>query len=166
MNPRPLASIEPSLPRDTTRAIVELIDAWADAWNAHDMQQARGLVAADVDFVTVSGLWLKGGEEFLSHHREIHRMQMRDSRWTNRGYELRSIRDDLCLVHLEWTIAGDREPDGTPRTRRHGLFTWLIERRGDTWHIIAVHNGDRRAGVRPRLSAEGIDGPSIGEARL
>jgi uncharacterized protein (TIGR02246 family) len=165
MNPRPLASIEPSPPLDTNRAIVELIGAWADAWNAHDMQQARGLVAADVDFVTVSGLWLKGGEEFLSHHRAIHRMQMRDSRWTNLGYELRSVRDDLCLVRLEWTIAGDREPDGTPRARRYGLFTWLTERRGDTWHIIAVHNGDLRAGVRHRLSGKGIDGRSTGEAR-
>jgi len=165
MNPRPRASIEPSLPHDTNRAIVELIDAWADAWNAHDMRQARRLVAADVDFVTVSGLWLKGGEEFLAHHRAIHRMQMRDSRWTNLGYELRSVRDDLCLVHLEWTIADDREPDGTPRARRYGLFTWLIERRGAAWHIIAAHNGDLRAGIRHRLSGEEIYAASTEEAR-
>jgi uncharacterized protein (TIGR02246 family) len=165
MNASPLASIEASPLPDTKRAIVGLIEAWADAWNAHDMQRARGLVAADVDFVTVAGLWLKGGEEFLSHHREIHRMRMRESRWTNLGYELRSVRDDLCLVHLEWTTAGDREPDGTPRARRYGLFTWLIERRGDTWHIIAVHNSDLRAGVRHRLSGEGGDGPSTRETR-
>ena len=165
MSPRPRASTEPAPPDDASRAIVALIDAWADAWNAHDMQQARGLVAADVDFVTVSGLWLKGGEEFLSHHRAIHRMQMRDSRWTNLGFELRSVGDDLCLVHLEWTIVGDREPDGTPRARRYGLFTWLIEKRGAAWHIIAVHNGDLRAGFRHRLSGAGIDRPSTEEAR-
>jgi uncharacterized protein (TIGR02246 family) len=165
MNSRPLASIEPSRPEDANRAIVGLIEAWADAWNAHDMQRACGLVAADVDFVTVAGLWLKGGQEFLSHHREIHQMRMRDSRWTNLGYELRWLRDDLCLVHLEWTIGGDRDPDGTPRVRRYGLFTWLVERRGDSWNIIAVHNGDLRTGVRHRLSGEGIDGPSMQEAR-
>jgi uncharacterized protein (TIGR02246 family) len=159
MNPRPLASIEPSRPDDTNRAIVDLIEAWADAWNAHDMQRARGLVAADVDFVTVAGLWLKGGEEFLSHHREIHHMRMRDSCWTNLRYELRSVRDDLCLVHLEWTIAGEGEPDGTPRARRYGLFTWLTERRGDSWRIAVAHNGNLRADVRHRLSGIGINHP-------
>jgi uncharacterized protein (TIGR02246 family) len=43
-----------------------LIEAWARAWNAHDMQAAAALVHDDVDFVTVAGLWLRGRDEFAT----------------------------------------------------------------------------------------------------
>src|ERR1700724_1000835 len=145
MDRKALARTHPSPANDAERAVSGLIHAWADAWNAHDMEQARSLVAADVDFVTVAGLWLKGGGEFLAHHRAIHRMQMWESEWTNLQYEPRFIREDLCLVHLEWTIAGDRDPDGTPRERRYGFFPLLIGRRGAQLLIIAGHNCDLRA---------------------
>ena len=142
---------------DSQRTIVRLVHAWADAWNAHDMEQARSLLTADVDFVTVAGLWLKGGEEFLAHHRGIHRTQMRESEWTNLQYQLRFMRADLCLVHLEWTIAGERDADGMPRHRRYGVFTWLTERHDDRWLIVAVHNTNLRAGLRHRLSGVGSE---------
>jgi uncharacterized protein (TIGR02246 family) len=153
------ARMQPSPAKDAEQAIIRIMHAWADAWNAHDMEQARALVAAEIEFVTVAGLWLKGGAEFLAHHRAIHRMQMRESEWTNLQYELRFIREDLCLVHLEWMVAGDRNPDGTPRERRYGLFTWLTERRGEGWLIIAVHNSDLRLDLRHRLSRVGSTTP-------
>jgi uncharacterized protein (TIGR02246 family) len=133
-------------------AVVDLIAAWADAWNAHDMERARTLVAENVDFVTVAGLWLKGDEEFLAHHHAIHRAQMRDSRWTNAAFELSWMRDGLCLLHLEWTITGDRDANGTPRPRRDGLFTWLIECDGRTARILAAHNSNLRHDLRHRLA--------------
>ena len=91
---------------------------------------------------------------------EIHYAQMRHSRWTNLGYEVTPVRDDLYLVHLEWTIAGDRDPDGTPRDRRYGLFTWLTERRADRGRILAAHNSNLRPGLRHRLSGANLNHPS------
>lgn len=155
MDRNALALTQRPPPAESQQAIIGLIHAWAAAWNHHDMEGAQPLVAVDVDFVTVAGLWLKGSEEFLSHHRAIHRMQMRESEWTNLGHELKFIRTDLCLVHLEWTIAGERESDGTARRRRYGLFTWLTERRNGRWLIIAVHNANLRADLRHRLSRAG-----------
>ena len=144
--------MEQPLPHDPPPAIVNLIGAWADAWNAHDMERARTLIADNVDFVTVAGLWLKGADEFLAHHREIHRTHMRDTRWINRAYELAWIRPDLCLVHLEWTVAGGRGSDGAVRPHRDGLFTWLVENGGATGRILAAHNTNLRADARHRLS--------------
>ena len=140
------------LPRDPSPAIANLIAAWADAWNAHDMELAHTLVADNVDFVTVAGLWLKGAEEFLAHHREIHRARMRESRWTTVAHELAWMRDGLSLVHLEWIITGDRDPNGRLRARREGLFTWLIESCGQTVRILAAHNSNLRHDVRHRLA--------------
>jgi hypothetical protein len=82
---------------------------------------------------------------------------MRESRWTTVGYELSWTRDGLSLVHLEWIITGDREPDGRPRARREGLFTWLIESCGQTGRILAAHNSNLRHDVRHRLAKATLD---------
>ena len=132
--------------------IEKLVSAWASAWNRHDMEAAALLVMPDVDFVNVLGRWLKGRDEFVDHHRWLHRMQMRNSTWTNLDHETHLIRDDLAIVHLEWTIEGDHDPDGTPRSQRHGLFTWVLSRTQECWRIVAAHNTNLQPGVGHRLS--------------
>lgn len=132
-----------------------LAACWMAAWNAHDMHAAAVLLAPDVEFITVGGLWLRGRSEFLVYHQRIHAIQMRDSRWTNLAIDSRLLRDDLAMVHLEWMIVGDRDPDGTPRAPREGIFTWLAvyEACGGAWHIKASHNTNLRRDVKHRLSA-------------
>lgn len=146
----------PATRPDPAGAAEALADAWATAWNAHDMEAAAGLVAADVEFVTVAGHWLRGRAEFLAYHCGIHAAQMRDSRWAGLAVDTRPLRDGLALVHLEWAIEGDRDPDGTPRAPREGIFTWIAAREGDgAWRIAVAHNTNLRGGVRHRLSSDG-----------
>jgi len=132
-----------------------LVEAWAAAWNAHDMQRAAALVAADVDFVTVAGRWLKGRDEFLCHHRDIHRRQMRDTTWATLGYEVRRLHEDFALAHLEWVISGERDADGGPRAARSGIFTWVVASTGDARLITAAHNTNLRADTSHRLACRG-----------
>ena len=127
--------------------------AWARAWNAHDMHAAARLVAPDVDFVTVAGLWLRGKDEFLRHHQDIHRSHLRTSTWTTQGYDTRWLREDLALVHVEWTITGERDVDGTPRQPRSGVFTWILDC-GDGVPLIAAAHNTNLGNVRPRLARE------------
>lgn len=137
---------------DLAGAAKALADAWAAAWNAHDMEAAAGLVAMEVEFVTVAGHWLRGRAEFLAYHRGIHTAQMRDSRWAGLAVDTRLLRDGLALIHLEWAIEGDRDPDGTPRAPRKGIFTWIAAREEDgAWRIAVAHNTNLRAGVHHRL---------------
>jgi len=140
-------------PEPAEVAIAALVQAWSDAWNTHEMTRAANLVMAEVEFVTIGGRWLRGRDEFLAYHRQIHVMQMRDSRWTNRAWTVRLIRDGLMLVHLEWSIRGDRDPDGTSRNPREGLFTWLVGQESGAWRIAVAHNTNLRPNVRHRLSA-------------
>jgi uncharacterized protein (TIGR02246 family) len=152
MGPEPQTPSTAPLPDDEPAAIGSIAARWADAWNTHDADAMADLVATDVDFVSVSGQGLRGADEFRQMHRELHRMQMRDSRWTNVGHRIRTLQDDLALVHLEWTIVGDREPDGTLRSPRRGIFTWLIARCGRYWQIIAAQNTNLRVDVNHRLA--------------
>src|SRR3989440_11729519 len=102
--------------------IEELVSAWADAWNHHDAEAAAELVMPEVDFVNVLGRWFKGKDEFLEHHRQLHAGQMRNSLWRNLSHEARFVSENMVVVHLEWTIEGDENADGTPRRRRQGIF--------------------------------------------
>src|SRR5258705_11909158 len=77
------------------------------------MEAAAALETPDVDFINVLGRWLKGRAEFAEHHRRLHCVQMRNSTWINLTHEIRFIHGDLAIVHLEWTIEGDQDPDGT-----------------------------------------------------
>lgn len=148
---------------DVTAKATALAAAWADAWNQHDMDAAASLVAPDVEFVTVAGLWLQGRDEFLKHHRHIHTMQMRDSQWVNLAISQRPIQNDLVLIHLEWGVTGDRESDGTPRQPRLGLFTWLTNPVGEVLRILAAHNTNLRPDLRHRLSGSAGSNTITGE---
>ena len=148
------------MPTELQDIIDTLIGSWAQAWNGHDADALAALVWPDVEFITVAGLWLRGAPAFAAHHRSLHDGPMRGTRWTNHGHDMRRLHYDLALVYLEWTIAGEREPDGAARPDRPGVFTWLLMRDGAAWRIAAAHNTNLRADVRHRLvSAAGAAEP-------
>jgi len=127
--------------------------AWQSAWNRHDAEALSALVAPDVEFVTVTGLWLRGRQEFLAHHRLMHATQMRESRWTNVGATCRMLGVGHALQHLEWRIEGDFNPDGTRRAPRHGIFTWVLQLRASPL-ILAGHNTNNGSHLAHRLAGE------------
>ena len=136
-----------------SRDIERLICLWQDAWNAHDMHAAAELVMREVDFVVVSGRWLRGRAEFLQHHFDIHRMRMRDSTWATLGWHAGALNDESALVHVEWEITGERDFDGTPRPSRSGVFTWITGRAGGSALILAAQNTNHAPGITPRLAS-------------
>ena len=134
---------------------VSLIDAWARAWNGHDMRAAATLVASDVDFVTVAGLWLKGRDEFGRHHHDVHTRHLRATTWKTLASEVRPLGDDLALAHLEWEIVGELGAGDAPRPPRCGIFTWVMAIREGRWSILAAHNTNLRADTSHRLTGRG-----------
>jgi|SRR5215213_7748544 len=153
MNFEPKTLVGVATPADSGAAIAAIVTAWADAWNAHDVNAMAELVAPDIDFVTVSGRWLRGTEEFCEWHRRIHRQHLSESRWSNLQYRSRSLTTDLSVVHIEWTIEGERCPAGKLRPHRSGIFIWLIQRRERGWFIAAAQNTNLGEGVTHLLSA-------------
>lgn len=127
--------------------------AWQLAWNNHDAEALAALVAPDVEFVTVAGLWLRGRDDFHAHHRQLHRTQMSTSTWTTVGATLRMLGDGHALQHVEWRIEGDRDPDGSPRLPRQGIFTWVLQLQTGT-RILVGHNTNLASHLSHRLSLE------------
>jgi ketosteroid isomerase-like protein len=54
--------------------------------------------------------------------------------------EVKFIRGDTAIVIGEWSIAGVKELDGTPRQHQKGKFTWVLEKRQEIWWVVAVQN--------------------------
>jgi len=122
-------------------AIREIRNQWEIAWNAHDMELLASLVTPGVDFVHVMGGWLGGRDVFQRYHAERHAAQFKNSTTRSGGMSIRPLTPDICLVHVNWSMSGDTEFDGTHRHQpREGIITWIVVRSGERWLIDAAHN--------------------------
>src|SRR5690349_17714318 len=113
-----------SIPVEEAAAVMAA--EWQAAWNTHDMSRMAALLTDDADFVNVAGIHLKGKAEIEHVHGELHRTRFHASVWKNGAVQVQSLRPDIALVHLAWSVRGDFDPDGTPRKPRNGLFSWLL----------------------------------------
>ena len=90
-------------------------------------------------FKTGWKIW-KGRVEVERVHAATHMTQFHHSVWENHEVQVQLLGPDLGLAHLRWSIRGDFDPDGTPRTPRSGRFSWLLQRDGERWLIRAAQN--------------------------
>lgn len=121
-------------------AIKQIEKDWQAAWNQHDMKALTALVAEDVDFVTVAGLWLKGRKEFEEQHTAIHAMRFKESVRTTTDVQVKFLRPDVAIVHVRGEIKGEKARDGTPLQPRQGIFTRVVTKEGGKWLIKASQN--------------------------
>jgi uncharacterized protein (TIGR02246 family) len=126
------------------RAIRQLAQQYETGWNTHNMEVLGRMRTNDIDFVVVTGEHRKGREASMAQLAEQHRTQFRDSTWTNERVSVQLLRPDIALVHIEWAIKGDRNPDDTLRPPRHGIFTWVVIKEGEGWKLRAAHNTNKR----------------------
>ncbi|HXG72677.1 MAG TPA: SgcJ/EcaC family oxidoreductase [Gemmatimonadaceae bacterium] len=138
-----LLPLWPASAQDNARdieAIKQIESRWQKAWNSHDMKVLASLVAEDVDFIAVTGTWLKGRKAFEEHHATRHAMQFKESVWETTDVEVKFLKSDIALVHVNWALKGDKDPDGTRRQPRRGIFTRVATKEGGKWFIKASQN--------------------------
>ena len=104
------------------------------------MSRMAALLTRDVDFVNVLGSYWKGRAEVERVHAAMHATQFHASVWDNHEHQAQLLQPGVGLVHLRWSIRGDFDPDGTPRTPRSGRFTWVLQLDGKQWCIRAAQN--------------------------
>jgi uncharacterized protein (TIGR02246 family) len=112
---------------------------WESAWNAHDMKALFALVTADADFVNVGGKHWKGRAEIEAQH-TLRLRQFQESTWTMKDVTIQWLKPDIALVHAGWGIVGDKDPDGSVRKPRDGIFTWIVTKLSGHWQIRAAQN--------------------------
>jgi uncharacterized protein (TIGR02246 family) len=126
------------------QAVRALAARFETAWNAHDMNVLGAIATEDIDFVNVAGMHWKGREDVVRQHARLHQTMFKDSIWTTETVRVQFLRPDTALVHIDWAMRGDLNPDGTPRQPRKGIFTWLVVNESGAWKIRAAHNTNKR----------------------
>jgi len=124
------------------QAIEALGRNWQDMWNRHDMEALSLLLAEDVDFITVLGPkgWLKGRQRWLAAHAQMHKTYFADSVWVTKETDVKFLRSDLAVARVLWSTTGDKVRHIKHGDPREGIFTWIVEKRGDRWMIVAAQN--------------------------
>ena len=56
---------------------------------------------------------------------------------------MQSLKRDIAIVHVTWGMRGDKDPDGTLRPPREGVFTWIVVQKGGDWFVRAAQNTNR-----------------------
>ena len=122
-----------------------------EAWNHHDMKAWANLFTEDADFVNVAGWWWKGRGEIEKKHTEIHAYIFRDSTLTIGEVQTKFLTPEIAIVHVLWSLAGNRNPDGSDGQPRKGIFTQVLQRQNGKWLIAAAQNTDSRPEVPPAM---------------
>jgi uncharacterized protein (TIGR02246 family) len=112
---------------------------WEMAWNNHDMKALAALFTDDADFVNVGARHWKGRAEIEKEH-AARLNQFVDSVWSTLRVGVQFLTPDVALAHIAWSLRGDKDPDGTARPSREGLFTWVVVRQGGQWLVRAAQN--------------------------
>ena len=128
-------------------AVRALPRAFCDAWAKHDGHQLASIMAEDVDFVTVGGVWFRGRADFEKYHTRLLAGRFKDSTNTPLEIDVRFLRPDEAVVHWSWRIEGDRNPDGSPRPRRFGLMTMVAQKQKDRWLVVVAQNTNAGPGA-------------------
>lgn len=117
------------------RAIRAVAEHWQQDWNRHDYKAVGALLTPDADYVTDSGVWLRGRDAFIDWHAKQHPEMYRNSQWTNSNVTIRFLQPEVAIVHVEWGRQGDLDLHGKLRRGRPGISTWLLVKVGAGWRI-------------------------------
>ena len=116
--------------------------ALQEAWNRHDAKAFASFFSEDADCVNVVGWWWKGRPQIESKVAEAHAFMFRDSTLTNNEIHIRFLTSQIAVVHVRWSMVGNRNPDGTPGQARKGLRTHILQKLEGKWLIAAFNNAD------------------------
>jgi uncharacterized protein (TIGR02246 family) len=131
-------------------AVRQVVNGFVDAWNHHDMEAFGRLFAPDADFVNVAGDWWKGRQAIQERHAFAHGTIPIETPGDEPRYygifktstlrftqtEVRFLRKDVAIVHVNMELLGDTR---TPNPR-HTRATFVLTGQDGKWLIAAAQN--------------------------
>ncbi|HSD97394.1 MAG TPA: SgcJ/EcaC family oxidoreductase [Sulfuricaulis sp.] len=133
-----------------TSKVTGVVNAFAAAWNRHDMEAFAQLFAADAEFVNVVGLWWKGRAEIRQAHEATHASMFKNSRLTILDTSVRFPLPQLAIARSRWRLEGHVGPDGQALPPRTGILLNVLTVDDGSWAIIDSQNTDVVEGVLSR----------------
>ena len=127
--------------------VEDLATAFVAAWNRHDMQALAALFTEDAHFVNVVGMWWKSRAEIEAAHATTHASIFKNSHLDGRVAAVTPLGSGVSALHVNWTLTGQTEPDGTPAGPRRGILLLIANEEPDGWRIRVAQNTDIMHGI-------------------
>lgn len=128
---------------EDVKALNGITEKWERYWNFHNMDSMGTLLRDDVDFTNVGGRWMKGKIQVVQDHKAKHEnVKFKTSLWQTDSTAIVFVKPDVAIIHVGAGISGDFENDGTPRTPRHIIGTWVAVKENNKWLLHTVQNGN------------------------
>jgi len=118
-------------------AIRANVEQMVTGWNAKNGAEFAKPFAADSDYVVVNGMHIKGRAANAEGHQQIFNTIYKDSRNAATIKQIRFLRSDVAVVHVEWNLnfkINGKEQKG------HALSTMVMTKEKGKWSIAAFQN--------------------------
>jgi uncharacterized protein (TIGR02246 family) len=122
---------------DLERAVDQVLEGLAAAWNAGDVDVYAEYFASDADFVDVLGRIWRGRDAIRRIHRANFDTIHKGSRVNVEQLTTRSLGDDLAVAHVRGMIS---VPAGPLAGDSQSTQTLVLHNEGGQWQITAFHN--------------------------
>ena len=124
-------SVADEPPRDAR----ELATRFAEAWNDHDAASFGALMAVDADWVTASGLRLRGRDKIQAYLAEEHSTWAKHTSMRAKNISVRPLTAKTAIVLFEWEIETPGDAGGAPSVARgNNMFVASYD---SHWTIVA-----------------------------
>ena len=129
--------------------IRNLVAAYVETWNRHDMDAWGRLFTDDADYVNRAGGWWKSNRDSVDGHKAIHDMLVRQKQpmtYRSEVAKVSFLNPDVALVHATWAWPGFARPSGEgqqdfeEQQDFNGVITMVVVKRDGRWLIRALHN--------------------------
>jgi uncharacterized protein (TIGR02246 family) len=130
----------------------EVVNGFAETWNRHDMNAFGALFTPDADFVNVVGTHWKGLESIQLNTAFLHGAILADSAGvtlpktaygifktsniTHKQVDVRFLRKDIAVVHVQNEMQGDARTQDTRRT----LLLMILTKEDGRWLVAVAQN--------------------------
>src|SRR5579864_2203245 len=119
------------------KAIRGLVDAFVEAWNAHDGAACAEPFAVDADFTAITGLKVRGRDLIARGHNEILSTIYRGTRNSANVQGIRFLRPDVAVVDVIFTL---QKENGEPFELRGSSCGMVVTKEGGKWSIAVLRN--------------------------
>jgi len=118
-------------------AIRANVEQMAKGWNMKSGAEFAKPFAEDADYVVVNGAHIKGRAANAAGHQQIFNTIYKDSRNAGTIKQIRFVRPDVAVVHVEWNLSFKVNGE---EQKGHALATMIMTKEKGKWIIAAFQN--------------------------
>jgi uncharacterized protein (TIGR02246 family) len=119
--------------------IHSLAHQFGERWNAYDTAGLARLFSPDATLVNAFGIAATGREAIEKFHVALFASVFKNGVYKGEATGLRSIRPDVVVADLRWSVTNMKVRPENPNGAMNGLMSMVLTRDGDSWQITTMH---------------------------